>query len=209
MHLTSSTFEDNAPIPARCAFCSPDPDSHVTFSGNRNPQIAWNNVPTGCKSLVLICHDPDVPSKPDDVNQEERTVPKELPRIDFYHWVLVDIPADQSSIAEAAYSEGVTPKGKPGPQTLGAMRHGANDYTNWFAGDPDMGGTYYGYDGPCPPWNDSIVHHYVFTLYALDIDRCPVENGFTGKDVLAAIEGHVLAQASLTGTYCLNPAVES
>jgi phosphatidylethanolamine-binding protein (PEBP) family uncharacterized protein len=39
----------------------------------------------------------------------------------------------------------------------------------WFAGDNDMRGDYYGYDGPCPPWNDEIVHRYVFTLFALDV----------------------------------------
>ena len=46
-----------------------------------------------------------------------------------------------------------------------------------------MGGSYYGYDGPCPPWNDSIPHHYLFTLYALDIEQCPVEEGFGGPQV--------------------------
>ena len=34
-----------------------------------------------------------------------------------------------------------------------------------------MFGDYYGYDGPCPPWNDELVHRYVFTLYALDVPR--------------------------------------
>ena len=68
-----------------------------------------------------------------------------------------------------------------------------------------MAGDYFGYDGPCPPWNDSIVHHYVFTLYALDVPRCPVEGNFTGPQVLRAIEGHVLDRASITGTYSLNP----
>jgi hypothetical protein len=71
-----------------------------------------------------------------------------------------------------------------------------------------MGGDYYGYDGPCPPWNDSIPHHYVFTLYALDVARCPVEGRFTGPDVRKAIEGHVLARAEVTGRYTLNPAVK-
>ena len=78
-------------------------------------------------------------------------------------------------------------------------------YTGWFANDADMKGDYFGYDGPCPPWNDSIAHRYVFTVYALDIDRVPVEGKFTGTDVRRAIEGHVLAQASYTGTYALNP----
>ena len=48
-------------------------------------------------------------------------------------------------------------------------RQGINDYTGWFAGDKDMAGNYFGYDGPCPPWNDEIPHRYVFTLYALDV----------------------------------------
>jgi phosphatidylethanolamine-binding protein (PEBP) family uncharacterized protein len=49
------------------------------------------------------------------------------------------------------------------------------------------------------------VHRYVFTVYALDIERLPVEGHFTGADVREAIQGHVLAEASLTGTYTLNP----
>lgn len=70
-----------------------------------------------------------------------------------------------------------------------------------------MAGDYYGYDGPCPPWNDTIVHHYHFTLYALDVPRCPVEGRFDRAEVLAAIDGHVLGRTSITGTYSLNPRV--
>ena len=91
------------------------------------------------------------------------------------------------------------------------VRQGINDYTGWFAGDKDMGGDYYGYDGPCPPWNDSVVHHYVFTLYALNVPclelHADIEKRFTGADVLRAMEGKILAQASITGRYSLNPAV--
>ncbi|WP_268989357.1 YbhB/YbcL family Raf kinase inhibitor-like protein, partial [Ralstonia solanacearum] len=86
-------------------------------------------------------------------------------------------------------------------------RHGINDYTGWFAGDKDMRGDYYGYDGPCPPWNDARRHRYTFTLYALDIDRVPVAGAFTGAQVRDAIKGHVLAEASVTGTYTLNPSL--
>ncbi|MNR62847.1 putative kinase inhibitor protein [compost metagenome] len=50
-----------------------------------------------------------------------------------------------------------------------------------------------------------LLHHYVFTLYALDVDRLPLDGTFTGAQVREAIQGHVLAQASLTGTYTLNP----
>jgi Raf kinase inhibitor-like YbhB/YbcL family protein len=68
-----------------------------------------------------------------------------------------------------------------------------------------MAGDYYGYDGPCPPFNDSIVHHYRFTVYALDLARVPVEGRFTRAQVLDAIEGHVLDQATLTARYTINP----
>ena len=70
-----------------------------------------------------------------------------------------------------------------------------------------MRGDYFGYDGPCPPWNDEIVHHYIFTLYALDVERLPIEDKFTGAQARAALHGHILAQARLTGLYTLNPQV--
>jgi hypothetical protein len=68
-----------------------------------------------------------------------------------------------------------------------------------------MGGHYHGYDGPAPPWNDSLVHHYVFTIYALDIERVAVEGSFTAAEVRDAIQGHILAEASVMGTYTQNP----
>ncbi|THA29235.1 phospholipid-binding protein, partial [Streptomyces sp. A1136] len=82
---------------------------------------------------------------------------------------------------------------------------GLNDYTSWFAGDGDMSGDYFGYDGPCPPWNDAIAHRYIFTLYAIDQEQLTVTGKFTGTDVHNALQGHVLAQAAITGTYTLNP----
>lgn len=209
MKLWSDSFADGDPIPVQYAFGKHDPASHVALSDNRNPHLAWSDAPPGTRSFVLLVHDPDVPSKPDDVNKEGRVVPADLPRVTFYHWALVDIPASTSSIAEGSHSSGITPRGKPGPDAPGGMRHGINDYTGWFAGDAEMKGDYYGYDGPCPPWNDAIVHHYHFTLYALDVERCPVEGRFTGQDVKKAIEGHVLAQASIVGTYAINPQAEN
>jgi phosphatidylethanolamine-binding protein (PEBP) family uncharacterized protein len=48
------------------------------------------------------------------------------------------------------------------------------------------------------------VHHYLFSLYAVDVPRCGVEGTFTGTEVRAAITGHVLAQAVIEGTYTIN-----
>lgn len=207
MQIVSDDFNDGLPIPSEFAFCLPDPESHAGLAANRSPHLSWSDAPAETRSFVLLCHDPDVPSKPDDVNQEHRTVPADLPRIDFYHWVLVDIPASVTEIASGSDSDGVKVRGKdqsPGPE---GARRGLNNYTDWFQDDPDMKGKYFGYDGPCPPWNDAIRHRYIFTLYALDTDRCPVDGDFGGADVLKAIDCHVLGQAHITGTYSLNPDV--
>lgn len=70
-----------------------------------------------------------------------------------------------------------------------------------------MRGDYFGYDGPCPPWNDEIRHRYVFTVFALDIDTLPLDGTFGGQQVREAMKEHILAEASLTGLYALNPSV--
>jgi Raf kinase inhibitor-like YbhB/YbcL family protein len=209
MKLSSNSIADGQPIPGSFAFCVPAEEGHVSLGSNRNPHLAWSDLPAGTQSLALVCHDPDVPSRADDVNQEGREVPADLPRVDFTHWVLVDLRPGRGGIAEGEFCSEVTARGKPGPEGPDGTRQGINDFTNWFAGDAEMSGDYYGYDGPCPPWNDSIVHHYHFTLYALDIPRCPVEGRLTRDQVLSAIEGHLLAQASIVGTYSLNPEVKA
>lgn len=208
MQLSSSSFSDGQKIPGDYAFCIPDPAHHVCLGRNLNPQLTWSDAPAGTRSFVVICHDPDVPSKGDDVNQEGRTVPAALPRVDFFHWVLVDLPASITTLKEGEFSSGVTPRGKPGPQAAHGARQGINNYTDWFAGDNDMRGDYYGFDGPCPPWNDEIIHRYVFTVFALDIDKLPLAGKFGGPEVRAAMHGHILAQASLAGTYTLNPQLQ-
>jgi Raf kinase inhibitor-like YbhB/YbcL family protein len=208
MQLTSTSLTDNQPISGDFAFCTPDPAHHVCLGRNRNPQLAWSSAPAGTRAFAIICHDPDVPSRGDDVNQENRTVPASLPRVDFFHWVLVDLPASVLEVTEGEFSNCVTPRGKPGPTSLHGARQGINDYTGWFAGDRDMSGDYYGYDGPCPPWNDERVHHYVFTVFALDIEHLPLEGKFGGQQARDAMAGHILGQASITGIYTLNPNVQ-
>lgn len=207
MRLTSNSFADGQRIPGEFAFGILDVASHVGLGKNLNPHLAWDNVPDGVKSFAVICHDPDAPSVGDDVNREGHAVPANLPRVAFFHWVLVDLPADLREIAASEFSHEVTPRGKSGSGAPHGARRGINDYTDWFANDNDMRGDYYGYDGPCPPWNDELVHRYVFTLYALDIERLPVEGRFTAQEARAAMQTHILATASITGIYTLNPAL--
>jgi phosphatidylethanolamine-binding protein (PEBP) family uncharacterized protein len=93
MKFWSDSWTNGDRIPERFAAGKPDGQGGATFSDNLNPHLAWSEVPAGAQSLVLICHDFDVPSRGDDVNQPGREVPADLPRVDFFHWVLVDLPA--------------------------------------------------------------------------------------------------------------------
>ncbi len=199
-------WPDGGAIPSEYAFGAPATIGHVAFGGNRSPAIRWSGAPSGTRSYALICHDSDVPSRPDDVNKEGRTVPADLPRVDFYHWVLVDIPARVTEIPAGGDSDGVTAGGKPAGRAMHGLR-GINNYTDWFSGDPEMRGDYGGYDGPGPPWNDEVLHHYHFTVYALDVRALGLTGRFGGPEALAAMEGHVVAQGTWVGTYTLNPAL--
>lgn len=209
MKLHSTDIHNDQPIDPRFAFGRQDSDEHMALSDNLSPHLAWSGAPGNTRSFVILCMDPDVPSKADDVNQEGKTLPADMPRVDFCHWAMVDIAPTINELTTGECSRGVTPKGKQTPPGPAGSRQGLNDYTSFMAGDPDMAGQYHGYDGPCPPWNDERLHHYVFTVYALDTDRVELPEGFTGHDVVKAIEGHILAQTSLTGTYTLNPDVQN
>lgn len=99
----------------------------------------------------------------------------EAPQMTWVHWVLYNIPSDVSALAE-----GVTAAGLP-PGTL----EGLNDWKRT------------GYGGPCPPIGR---HRYFHKLYALDT-RLPQLERPTKPAVEAAMQGHVLAQTQLMGTY--------
>lgn len=208
MHLTSDSISDGAWKDASLALARSADPGPVEFSGNRNPHLRWSGEPEETKSFAITVIDIDCPSSPDDVNQPDREVPETLPRVDFTHWLLVDVPAGVHEIEEGSHSVGVTEGGKA-PDAAPVGVHGVNDYTNWFAGDPVLGGTWHGYDGAAPPWNDSIPHRYVFTVYALDCESLGLAAGFTRDDLTTAIEGHVLDEASFTVKYATNPRIAS
>jgi Raf kinase inhibitor-like YbhB/YbcL family protein len=119
----------------------------------------------------LICDDPDAPGGT------------------WSHWVVYNLP-----VALKGLKEGVPPdetvsataaEGSPAPTDLVHTRQGKNDF----------GKT--GYGGPCPP---NGVHRYFFRLYALN-GKLELHSAATRADVLKAIEGRILAEGRLTGTY--------
>ncbi|WP_280562784.1 YbhB/YbcL family Raf kinase inhibitor-like protein [Chromohalobacter sp. 48-RD10] len=204
MRIDVQDIIDGEPIPERFAFAVPDPEQHLRFSDNRNPRVRWHDVPAGTLSLALLVVDVDAPTDPGDVNQEGHSVPADLPRADFYHWVLIDIPVQVSGIDEGEDADGVVAMGKAPGETGKGVR-GINSYTDFFVDDEQLEGIYGGYDGPCPPWNDALVHRYHFTVYALDVASLGLQGEFTGDEVLDAMQGHVIEQSSVMGTYTLNP----
>ena len=199
MRIASASFGNGEQIPAELAM-----GGAAGFGGNRNPHLAWDEVPAATRSFVLLCIDPDVPTVPETVGRADLQIPVEQPRGDFIHWAMIDIAPTAREIAAGSCSDGVTAKGKRNPPGPAGSRQGLNDYTGWFAGDADMGGDYYGYDGPYPPFNDLRTHRYFFRLFALDVDKLPVPERFTAAHVFRAMHGHVLGEALVHGTYSLN-----
>jgi hypothetical protein len=103
-----------------------------------------------------------------------------------FHLILVDIPGNVTSLPEGAESEGRVPHGKPQTPAPVGVR-GLNDFTMFMAANEQMKGQYFGYDGPCPAWNDELVHRYVFTVYAVSVPSLNLSGPFTGSAVMAAL----------------------
>lgn len=199
MRIWSDSFDNTKRIPAEFAMGQPG-----GFAPNRNPHLAWDAVPEGTRSFALLCIDPDAPTVPETVGRDDMEIPVDQPRAEFVHWVMVDIAADVREIAAGSCSDAITPRGKQNPPGPAGSRQGLNDYTGWFAGNADMGGDYFGYDGPYPPFNDLRVHRYFFRLFALDVEKLELPERFTAADVFRAMHQHVLAEATIHGTYALN-----
>ena len=148
--LFSTAFVAGALIPAR-------------YNDVISPPLSWENAPAGTLSFVLIMDDPDA-----------------IPVVGYVwdHWIVYDIPADITLLAEGAgvFGGGSLPAG---------AKHGRNSW----------GVTSYG--GPAPP---SGSHEYVFKLYALDIAELN-PGGIVKSAIEAAMAGHILAQAEMSGMY--------
>jgi Raf kinase inhibitor-like YbhB/YbcL family protein len=149
LNITSSGFPAEGMMPAK----------YGCEGANASPALSWTGVPAGAKSLVLICDDPDAPGGT------------------WVHWVLFNLPANTSALAEKVDTAPMLPSG---------ARQGVNDFGK------------IGYSGPCPP--PGKPHHYFFKLYALDI-RLGLKPGATKKELLQAMDGHIVGEGLLMGKY--------
>ena len=201
MRLASAALRPGEKIPTQNAMGVPG-EGGPKPGPNKSPELGWSDFPPGTRSFALLCVDPDAPPQA-DANKADRVIAYDTARSDFYHWILVDLPPTLTHLAEGADSDGLTPKGKPPGKTDHGTR-GVNSYKEWFGDDPDMGGDYGGYDGPWPPFNDERTHRYVFTVYALSVPSLGLGERCRGPEVLRAMQGKILEQASITVTYTLN-----
>lgn len=150
--LRSASFAHEAGIPAKFT-CQGDDVS---------PPLSWSGAPAGTRSFALVVDDPDAPDP-------------RAPKTTWVHWVLYNLPADTTALAE----------GVPAPALPSGTREGVNDWKRT------------GYNGPCPPVGR---HRYFYKLFALDV-VLPELGRATKKQLEDAMRGHVLAEAQLVGTY--------
>jgi Raf kinase inhibitor-like YbhB/YbcL family protein len=206
LRVSVDTFKNGEMIPNKYAFCVPAAQGHTAPGPNFSPSISWSRGPRDTKSYAIMLYDTDSPAEQrEKINKEGVTMTPAIPRRTFYHWVLVDIPARVRSLEEGADSDARVVHGKPAKPAAVGVR-GLNDYTRITADNDAMKGQYYGYDGPCPPWNDKVVHHYHFAVFALSVRSLDLPQGFDGDAALEVMKDKILAQGEVVGLYTQNPA---
>ncbi len=194
-------------VPSEYAFCTADGHGGATAAANKSPRIAWSKGPKGTKSYVVIVYDTDSPAEHRELmNKKGETLTAAVKRKIFFHMVLVDVPTNVTAVPEGAASNERLLHGKPA-STITVGVPAANSYTQAFAANDALKGTYYGYDGPCSPWNDANTHHYYFTVYAMSVPSLGLHGDFSAEQAVAAMKGKVLAQGQSLGVYSTNPAV--
>jgi Raf kinase inhibitor-like YbhB/YbcL family protein len=151
--VTSDSVTDNAPLS----------DDQVGDKGNASPALSWSGFPEETKSFVVTCYDPDAPTPSG-----------------FWHWIVVDLPADVTELPAGAGS---------GDDALpGNAFHVRND-----VGTHD-------FTGAAPPPGDH-PHRYYFVVHAVGEESLGVDNTASAAVVSFNLAFKTLARAQLVGTY--------
>lgn len=98
LYLESPAFRDGGRIPRR----------HSCEGDDLSPALTWSGLPAGCRSLALVCEDPDAPGGT------------------WHHWAIFDVPASERGLRE----------GMPTDERVGAMRQAINDFRRVGYGGP-------------------------------------------------------------------------
>lgn len=160
--LSTEAFTDGGEIPLRYSQAAPD----AAPGGGTSPELNWRNAPEGTRSFVLHMQDLDfAPNQGTDTQ---------------VHWVVWNIPASETGLAEGLPSGSELPNGAYQISATGPVYRGP------------------GAPATRPP------HHYLFELYALDTELGvePTDDAFaTRAAVIEAMQGHVLGKSVYMGRF--------
>ncbi len=137
-------------------------DAQVAAKGNTSPQLSWSGAPEGTKSYVVTCFDPDAPTPSG-----------------YWHWGLVDLPADVTSLDAGAGGSPALPG-------------------NAFHVRSDGGGR--GFEGAAPPAGD-YPHRYYFAVHAVGQESLGVDADASLAVVNFNLVFKALARAVIHATY--------
>ncbi|MEU5852862.1 YbhB/YbcL family Raf kinase inhibitor-like protein [Saccharopolyspora shandongensis] len=157
--VTSDDVTDGQPMAQAHAY-----DGMGADGENRSPQLRWTGFPETTKSFVVTCFDPDAP----------------IPG-GFWHWVLVDVPADVTGLAADAGN-------RNGHGVPAGAFHVANDLGE------------HAFAGAAPPPGDR-PHRYYFVVHAVDTEKLGVDEKASPAVVSFNLAFHTVARAVLTPTY--------
>ncbi|SNC73422.1 hypothetical protein SAMN05445756_1957 [Kytococcus aerolatus] len=154
LEVTSSDFADGQPLDAR----------HAADREELSPQLSWSGAPEGTRSYAVSCFDPDAPTP-----------------AGFWHWTVLNIPADCTSLGTDAGAEG-----------------GGNLPEGAFMLSADTGAK--AWAGMAPPAGDR-PHRYVFAVHALDTEDLGLDNSATPTVAAFTMLFQTVARGTITGTY--------
>lgn len=157
--LSSPEIKANSSIPKSFEF------NGFGCSGlNRSPALKWSGAPKDTKSFAVTVYDPDAPTGSG-----------------WWHWMVVNIPADARELAAGAGDAHGTLL--PGGSVQVGIDYG---FAAW--------------GGMCPPKGDK-PHRYIFTVYALKTDKLEVPDGATAALTGFMIHANTIGKASFTAKY--------